>query len=49
MGEKGRAVVDLNVDELIGALTYDLVTGLLADEVRHEEFLENLLGTRKKG
>lgn len=28
-------------------VTYALATELLADEVRHEEFLENLLGSRK--
>lgn len=28
-------------------VTYALVTELLADEVRHEEFLENLLGGKK--
>lgn len=29
-------------------VTYALVTELLADEVRHEEFLENLLGPRAR-
>lgn len=28
-------------------VTYNLVTELLADEVRHEEFLENLLGGKR--
>lgn len=28
-------------------VTYELVTDLLQDEVAHEEFLENLLGTRR--
>jgi bacterioferritin len=29
-------------------VTYQLATELLADEVRHEEFLENLLGRRRR-
>lgn len=30
-------------------VTYALAFDLLADEVRHEEFLENLLGKKKHG
>jgi bacterioferritin len=30
-------------------VTYALATGLLADEVAHEEFLENLVGPKGKG
>lgn len=29
-------------------VTYQLATELLADEVRHEEFLENLLGGKRR-